>query len=199
MSDANRVEHVPELTDKEFTLLNYVGVNYAVHVEALEDFMQIGPEEVREIISKLEVLDCVQVHQGALTVTKRGSDSLNDYRKKKLSSMGWNDRDKLGKISQEVNDVGEYLRYTVAKYQLGADTPRRIVEAVEEINARLTKILGDLRDLLPHFNYYIPRLEQSFIKLKSGDELFIARHPNSYYHVYWQLHTDLRSFFVEHG
>jgi hypothetical protein len=169
-----------------------------VSVELLQEFMQTGPEQVREITSKLETLNCVQVNQAAITPTKHGRDSLGDCRRKKLSSMAQNDRDKLGKISQEVNDVGEYLRYTVAKYQLGADTPRRIMEALEEIHGRLTKILVELRDLLPHFNYYIPRLERSFIEVKSGDQPFIARHPNSYYHVYWQLHTDLGNFFLQH-
>jgi hypothetical protein len=199
LSDGKSVEHVSELTDKEFTLLNYVGVNYAVDVEPFEDFMEIGQEQLREIISKLELLDCVHVREGELTVTKRGSDSLNDYRKKKLSSMSLNDLDKLGKINQEMNDVGEHLRYTVVKYQLGVDSLRRIVEAVEEIHGRLTKILRELRDLLPHFDYYIARLEQPYMKIKSGNELFIAKEPSSYYNVYWQLHTDLGSFPVEHG
>jgi hypothetical protein len=194
---ANPPEH--QLTDKKFAPLNYVDLNYAVSVELLQEFiMQTGPEQVQEIISKLQTLNCIQVNQAAITPTKHGRDSLGDYRRKQLGSMAQNDRDKLEKISQEVNDVGEYLRYTVAKYQLGADTPRRITEAFEEIHGRLTKILVELRNLLPHFNYYIPRLERSFIELKSGDELFIARHPNSYYHVYWQLHTDLGNFFLQH-
>jgi hypothetical protein len=167
-------------------------------VELLQEFMQTGPEQVREIISKLETLSCIQVDQTAITLTKHGRDSLGECRRKKLGSMAQDDREKLEKIRQEVNDVGEYLRYTVAKYQLGADTPRRITEAVEEIHGRLTEILVELRDLLPHFNYYIPRLERSFIEVKSGDEMFIARHPNSFYHMYWQLHTDLGNFFLQH-
>lgn len=187
-----------KLAEDEFLILNYIDIKYAVSNDSLINFMELKSAETNKIISKLEKEHYVRMSEGLWQLTKLARDAVNVCRKEKIKALSQEDGDKLEKASAKMDDIGFYLKYTIASYQLRADGLKRIMESFEKSHRQLRKALKELAELFPHFKHYIGRFEKVFLKIKDGDELFIVNHPNSYYNIYYELRTDLMNFLTEY-
>jgi len=186
-----------KLLDEEFLVLNQVDLRYVVDVRALSKVVGVKPERIEEILSRLERLGYLRQEEGGWTLTEKSREIVRAHRRKLLKKLGEEGRKSLRKLNKRMEDAGFYLKYTVARHQLGADGPLRILESMEEVHRELTAVINELSRLLPYFRIYLPRLEHALLKIKEGDYLYIDWHPDSYHFVYFELHADLLSYLRE--
>jgi uncharacterized protein YaaR (DUF327 family) len=162
----------------------------------LIDSMELGSSGINKIISKLKKQHYIEMSEGLWQLTAHAKNAVNVYRREKIKALSQEKREMLKKASSKMDDIGFYLKYTVARYQLKADGLKRIMDSLEETHEQLKEILRDLAKFLPHFKHYVKRLENTFSKIKKNTS-FIVNHPNSYYNIYCELSTDLKNFITE--
>lgn len=186
------------LLDEELLVLNQVDLRYVVDVQTLSRVASMEPKRVKMILARLEKLGYLQRGEGGWMLTKKSKEIMRTYRRRLLEELGEEGREVLRRLNKRMEDAGFYLKYTVARHQLGADGPLRIIESMEEVHRELTAVVKEISRLLPYFRIYLPRLEHALLKIKEGDYLYMDWHPDSYHFVYFELHADLLNHLREY-
>ena len=188
---------MPGLAEDEFIILNYIDIKYAVDSEALKSSGLVSSNIVEDVLSRLKMRGYLKTEESLLTLTEEGQKALSSHRIEMLKALGSEAGEKLGEVSEKLNNVGYYLRFTVARHQLRADGRVRILESLEEAHEEIKEILEELSKLLPHFKQYLRRLGEALQRIKEGDDLYIVWNPNSYYNVYSEMRADLAKLIEE--
>lgn len=181
----------------EFLVLNYINIKYIVPSGSLANIVDRNLVNIGIIIRKLVKEGYISEHENSYSLTELGKEKLKFFLREIINKLTEEEKDFLKQTDNMLNDIGYFLQYTVTKYQLKADSQKDIIKSLEDIHNEIELSLKKLILLFPHFKLYLDRIKEALSKIKEGNTLYIVYDPNSYYYVFYELHTDIKNFVSE--